>query len=64
MFIKTSSWLRISQMQGTLNAGEAQSLTLSVNISGLEAAANVAAQGEMANALGEGFADGLDVAGF
>jgi uncharacterized membrane protein YjgN (DUF898 family) len=30
----------------------------------LEAAANVAAQGELANALGEGFADGLDVAGF
>ena len=36
----------------------------SVNIIGLEAAANVAAQGEMANALGEGFADGLDVGGF
>ena len=36
----------------------------SVNISGLEAAANVAARGEMANALGEGFADGLDVGGF
>ena len=36
----------------------------SVNISGIEAAANVAAQGEMANALGEGFADGLDVGGF
>jgi uncharacterized membrane protein YjgN (DUF898 family) len=30
----------------------------------LEAAANVAAEGELANALGEGFADGLDVAGF
>jgi uncharacterized membrane protein YjgN (DUF898 family) len=30
----------------------------------LEAAANVAAKGELANALGEGFADGLDVAGF
>ena len=36
----------------------------SVNITGIEAAANVAAQGEMANALGEGFADGLDVGGF
>jgi uncharacterized membrane protein YjgN (DUF898 family) len=36
----------------------------SVNIGGLEAAANVAARGEMANALGEGFADGLDVGGF
>jgi uncharacterized membrane protein YjgN (DUF898 family) len=30
----------------------------------IEAAANVAAKGELANALGEGFADGLDVAGF
>jgi hypothetical protein len=30
----------------------------------IDAAANVAARGEMANALGEGFADGLDVAGF
>jgi uncharacterized membrane protein YjgN (DUF898 family) len=36
----------------------------SVNVSGLEAAANVAARGEMASALGEGFADGLDVGGF
>jgi uncharacterized membrane protein YjgN (DUF898 family) len=36
----------------------------SVNISGIEAAADVAARGEMANALGEGFADGLDVGGF
>ena len=36
----------------------------SVNIIGIEAAANVAAHGEMANALGEGFADGLDVGGF
>jgi uncharacterized membrane protein YjgN (DUF898 family) len=30
----------------------------------IEAAANVSAMGELANALGEGFADGLDVAGF
>ncbi|PDT76184.1 hypothetical protein CO675_15005 [Bradyrhizobium sp. C9] len=30
----------------------------------IEAAANVTARGELANALGEGFADGLDVAGF
>ncbi len=36
----------------------------SVNISGLEAAANVARAGRLANALGEGFADGLDVGGF
>jgi len=36
----------------------------SVNIGGLEAAANVAARGDLANALGEGFADGLDVGGF
>ncbi len=33
-------------------------------IRGIEAAANVAAKGELAGALGEGFADGLDVAGF
>jgi len=36
----------------------------SINISGIEAAADVSARGEMANALGEGFADGLDVGGF
>jgi uncharacterized membrane protein YjgN (DUF898 family) len=33
-------------------------------VDGIEAAANVSAKGELANALGEGFADGLDVAGF
>lgn len=31
---------------------------------GLESAANVAARGDLASALGEGFADGLDVGGF
>ena len=36
----------------------------SVNVSGIEAAADVAARGDLANALGEGFADGLDVGGF
>jgi uncharacterized membrane protein YjgN (DUF898 family) len=36
----------------------------SISISGIEAAANVAARGDLANALGEGFADGLDVGGF
>lgn len=36
----------------------------SVNVIGIEAAANVAARGELAGALGEGFADGLDVGGF
>jgi uncharacterized membrane protein YjgN (DUF898 family) len=36
----------------------------SVNVLGIEAAANVSARGDLANALGEGFADGLDVAGF
>jgi uncharacterized membrane protein YjgN (DUF898 family) len=36
----------------------------STTVYGLDAAANVAAEGELANALGEGFADGLDVAGF
>jgi uncharacterized membrane protein YjgN (DUF898 family) len=36
----------------------------STSVHGIEAAANVAARGDLANALGEGFADGLDVAGF
>jgi len=36
----------------------------STTVHNIEAAANVAAEGELANALGEGFADGLDVAGF
>ena len=36
----------------------------SINVHGIETAANVSARGELANALGEGFADGLDVAGF
>jgi uncharacterized membrane protein YjgN (DUF898 family) len=36
----------------------------STTVHGIEAAANVSAKGELTNALGEGFADGLDVAGF
>jgi len=36
----------------------------SLDVHGIEAAANVAARGDLASALGEGFADGLDVAGF
>jgi uncharacterized membrane protein YjgN (DUF898 family) len=36
----------------------------SASVHGIEAAANVSARGELAGALGEGFADGLDVAGF
>jgi uncharacterized membrane protein YjgN (DUF898 family) len=36
----------------------------SVQLHGIEAAANVAARGDPVSALGEGFADGLDVAGF
>jgi uncharacterized membrane protein YjgN (DUF898 family) len=36
----------------------------SMTVHHIEAAANVTARGELANALGEGFADGLDVAGF
>ena len=36
----------------------------SLHVSGLEAAANVSAKGDLASALGEGIADGLDVAGF
>ena len=36
----------------------------SVRVYGIEAMANVAAKGDLASALGEGFADGLDVSGF
>ncbi|SHK12323.1 Uncharacterized membrane protein YjgN, DUF898 family [Bradyrhizobium lablabi] len=36
----------------------------STNVHGIEAAANVSARGDLASALGEGIADGLDVAGF
>jgi uncharacterized membrane protein YjgN (DUF898 family) len=36
----------------------------STHVHGIEAAANVAAKGDLANALGEGLADGLDVFGF
>jgi len=36
----------------------------STTVLNIEAAANVSARGDLANALGEGFADGLDVAGF
>ena len=36
----------------------------SVDVQGIEAAANVAARGDLASALGEGLADSLDVAGF
>ncbi|CAN5361075.1 YjgN family protein [soil metagenome] len=39
-------------------------VTKSISIRGIESAASVAARGELASALGEGFADGLDVAGF
>jgi uncharacterized membrane protein YjgN (DUF898 family) len=39
-------------------------LTETIGVHGIEAAANVAAKGDLASALGEGFADGLDVAGF
>ncbi|WP_146691210.1 DUF898 family protein [Bradyrhizobium canariense] len=39
-------------------------LMASTTVHNIEAAANVSARGELANALGEGFADGLDIAGF
>jgi len=41
-----------------------QRVVSSVVVSRLDAAANVAAKGELVSALGEGIADGLDVAGF
>jgi len=36
----------------------------STTVHHIEAAANVSARGDLASALGEGFADGLDVVGF
>ncbi len=39
-------------------------VTSSTTVYDLEAAANVSATGDLANALGEGFANGLDVVGF
>jgi Bacterial protein of unknown function (DUF898) len=36
----------------------------STTVYGIEAAANVAVAGDLANAIGEGLADGLDVVGF
>jgi uncharacterized membrane protein YjgN (DUF898 family) len=41
-----------------------QRVVSSITVHGIEAAANVAAKGDFANAVGEGFADGLDVGGF
>jgi uncharacterized membrane protein YjgN (DUF898 family) len=41
-----------------------QRVVSSIEVHVIEAAANVSARGELASALGEGFADGLDVAGF
>ena len=41
-----------------------QRVVSSIKVHGIDAAANVAAKGELANAIGEGFADGLDVGGF
>jgi hypothetical protein len=39
-------------------------VSASITVHNIEAAANVQARGDLASALGEGFADGLDVAGF
>jgi len=39
-------------------------VSASITVHDIEAAANVQARGDLASALGEGFADGLDVAGF
>jgi uncharacterized membrane protein YjgN (DUF898 family) len=41
-----------------------QRVAASITVERLDAAANVAAKGELVNAIGEGIADGLDVAGF
>jgi hypothetical protein len=39
-------------------------VSASVAVHDIDAAANVTARGDLASALGEGFADGLDVACF
>jgi uncharacterized membrane protein YjgN (DUF898 family) len=39
-------------------------VSASITVHNIDAAANVTARGDLAGALGEGFADGLDVAGF
>jgi uncharacterized membrane protein YjgN (DUF898 family) len=49
LYLQRDVWAKVSQ---------------TVQLHGIEAAADVAARGEPANALGEGFADGLDVVGF
>ena len=41
-----------------------EAVVSSIRVHGIEAVGNVHAKGELASALGEGFADGLDVAGF
>jgi len=41
-----------------------QRVAESVTVQNLEAAGNVTAQGELVSALGEGFANSLDIAGF
>jgi uncharacterized membrane protein YjgN (DUF898 family) len=41
-----------------------QRVVSSITVHGIDAAADVAAKGDLANAIGEGFADGLDVGGF
>jgi uncharacterized membrane protein YjgN (DUF898 family) len=49
LYLQRDVWARVSE---------------TTQLHGIEAAANVAARGDPASALGEGFADGLDVAGF
>ena len=49
IYLLRDLWMRVVQTTVVHNIG---------------AATNVAAKGELASALGEGFADGLDVAGF
>jgi uncharacterized membrane protein YjgN (DUF898 family) len=49
LYLQRDVWARVSE---------------TIELHGIEAAANVAARGDPASALGEGFADGLDVAGF
>ena len=49
IFLRRAVWARVAA---------------STTVHNLEAAANVSARGEAAGALGEGFADNLDIGGF
>ncbi len=62
--MKSYSWAFGAVMRLYLSRDLWVTVLASADVHGLEAALNVSARGELASALGEGIADGLDVAGF